>query len=229
MFDTFEAIETLRKRRLVSCNECKRKSIHEALSSYRGRWDVRGGPGGGGEFHLFKCGGCDAVIFISEEWDDDDHFIDHDGEPDVFLTVKQYPPITSSLTDVDTSDCPSKIRQIIQEAASSLDNNNLLSATILARMTIEEICNDLGLKGGNLKQKIDNLCKDLAIEDSQKELIHEIRLRGNDGAHETKPMSASEVKAGFEILALVIDKRYSAPARATRAIENARRQLKIKP
>lgn len=227
MWDKFERLKPTAKRRLISCNQCRRKSIHNALARFQGTVFGDGMPDGYGEEHgLYRCGGCDSIIFIRDHWEHEDHFTDDNGEIDFFVTTKQYPPVLSNLSDIDTSDCPESIRNIVQEAASSLDNNNLLAATILARMTVEEICNDLGVKGRNLQQKIDSLCSSLSIDDEQKSLIHEIRIRGNDGAHKSRGMSAAEVKAGFEILALVIDKRYSSPARASRAVESAKRQLR---
>ena len=42
-------------------------------------------------------------------------------------------------------------------------------------------------------------------------------------------MSADEIAAGFEVLSVVIDKEYSAPARAKRAVRNAKRKLKPQP
>ena len=230
MFDKFENKSSADKRRMLHCNDCGHRAIHNLEAGVKGSSsDDESMISAGTEFSIYRCGGCDSVIFVIDDWNSEYYYHDDEGNTRVAIMTKQYPSISSSLSKIDTSDCPEGIKYIIREAASSLDHNNLLSATIMARMTIEEICNNSNIAGNNLKIKINNLAHHINLDQDQKELLHEIRERGNKGAHEAKMMSADEIAAGFEVLSVVIDKEYSAPARAKRAVRNAKRKLKPQP
>ena len=226
MFNKFRVHEPVSKRRMLSCNRCNHSAIHRVQASFQGTWDDPDSMiSGGQEFSLYRCGGCDSVIFVVDSWDSEDLYHHDDGSDEAIVSTKQYPPVTSSLSSIDTSDCSEGLQGIVSEAASSLDNNNLLAATILARMTVEEICRSLGIAGKNLEKKIDSLGASVPIDSDQVSLLHEIRMRGNKGAHEATAMSADEIKAGFEIMSLIIDTQFSAPARAKRAVKSANRKL----
>jgi Domain of unknown function (DUF4145) len=230
MLDAVEQFQPDQKRRVIQCNGCQRRSIHSFECGIRTRYDdPHSMIGGGSENSIYRCGGCDSVLYVVDTWNSEHVFYNEDGEQDVGITTKQYPPITSNIADVDLSYCPDSISAVIEEAGSSLDNNNLLAATILARMTVEEICRDLKVGGGNLAQKIKKLAVELNLDQPQIELLDEIRKRGNAGAHEARAMSASEVKVVFEVLSTIIDSKYAAPGRAAKAVISATRHLKIKP
>ena len=229
MFDKFETYKPPHLRRMLQCNRCDRSSIHVYRAGVQGRWSAADGMiDGGNEYCIYQCGGCDAVIFVADSWSSEDIDYDDDGETDVAVTTRQYPPIFSKITDADIDYCPDDIARIIREAASSLDNNNLIAATVLAGLTIERICQNLLVKGGNLFQKINSLASELGVDSAQVELLQEIRTRRNVGAHEAAPMSAAEVKAAFEVISIIIDSRYAAPARAANAVRSAKRHLKKK-
>ena len=227
MFNSFESVEPKVKRRKFSCNVCNRYSIHEAKICFRSDWsEVWSGEAGGEEYFIFKCGGCDHVLFVTDSWNNDDMFLDEENEYDVSIQTKQYPPVIAGLKELDLSACPEGVARVIRETGSSLDNNNLLAATILTRLVIEVICEDLEVGGSNLSSKINNLAKDLDLDLDQKELLHALRKRGNSGAHESKGMSAPEIKAGFDVISIIIDKKYNAPAKAAKAVAKAKKHFK---
>ena len=178
---------------------------------------------GGSDYTIYRCGGCDSITFLIDSWDNEDVFQDENGEYDVLITTKQYPPLIENLKNVDISDCPDSVRIIVNETASCLDGNNLLAATLLSRLTLEEVCTVLGVVGTNLEQKTNNLCDRLLLDADQRRILHLIRDRGNKGAHASLPMTAKEITSAFEIFSTIFDREFGVPARTRRAVASAKR------
>lgn len=226
MFDKFSKDKNLLARRRLHCNRCHQRTIHNLLTGFTGRWDdIEGNMFGSTSYSLYQCGGCDAVLHVTDDMHSEDYDYDDDGAMELNVSTKQYPSIILNLQDVYTSECPDPIPQLVLETASNLDANNLISATMLTRMIIEAICINLEIKGRDLSKKIDQLELLEIVDFEQKELLQEMRRRGNKVAHEISPMSSEQILAGFGVISTIIRQKYSEPVRSRRAVENAKHHL----
>jgi len=84
---------------------------------------------------------------------------------------------------INTENVPERIKNAFREGVDCFANNCFVSAAIMIRKTLEEICIDKGATGGNLYKKIQDLSTKILIPKELIEAMHELRLLGNDAAH----------------------------------------------
>ena len=94
--------------------------------------------------------------------------------------IASYP---SQRIDFDTTDIPSQVVETFEETISCHSHESYVASAIMVRRTIEEICEDKGAKGKNLKDKIIDLGNKILIPKEFIEGMDELRLLGNDAAH----------------------------------------------
>ena len=223
MLDEFKREVGVEERKRLHCVECKRTTIHNLEARCSGSWDDSYNQDGGGRRHsIFRCGACDAVCYETASWDsyiveyDED---DHPYNPE--LTV-QYPAPVSAHFNFNTESTPTRLDAILNEMLYALAGSKMTLATIGLRLAVEFIVNDKECAGKTLAAKIDDLHKQLLIDDDQKDLLHRIRKRGNAGAHEAVGMNARELVAGMSIIEGLLEKLYNGPARHAETIRRAK-------
>lgn len=108
---------------------------------------------------------CASPVFLIEQ----------DGTP-----LLSYPCITINF---DASSVPAKIAASLRESIQCHAAGCFRGAALLARRTLEELCEDRGAKGGNLKDRISALGKLITVPKVLIEAMDEVRLLGNDAAH----------------------------------------------
>ena len=91
-----------------------------------------------------------------------------------------HPPLR---IDFDSSNIPSRIKNSLEEAISCHANENYISAGIMVRRTLEELCKDREASGKNLMQRIKSLQDKVVLPSELFEAMDELRLLGNDAAH----------------------------------------------
>lgn len=91
-----------------------------------------------------------------------------------------YPCITINF---DASSVPAKIATSLRESIQCHASGCFRGAALLARRTLEELCEDRGAKGGNLKSRIGALGELITVPKALIEAMDEVRLLGNDAAH----------------------------------------------
>jgi hypothetical protein len=231
MFDTFKRIENPSSRKKLRCNECKRGTIHSLEAQCRGDWQQDFGGGnsadGGTEFSLYRCGACDEVCFEKSSWCSEEWDHDSDGNSFLIRTDQQYPAPSSSEFTFNTEFTPHELNELIEEMLYALTGSKLKLATVALRMVIEFIVTDTKCAGRGLQKKIDDLHAKDVIDDTQLDLLHRIRIKGNAGAHERKAMSRDEMVAGISIINLLLEKLYNAPKRQADAISKANKAFKV--
>jgi hypothetical protein len=89
----------------------------------------------------------------------------------------------SQRIDFDASDVPASVAECLAEAIDCHANNNNVAAAIMVRKTLEEMCEDQGAKGGNLKAKIKDLSTKIVVPQQLVNGMDALRLLGNDAAH----------------------------------------------
>ena len=91
-----------------------------------------------------------------------------------------YPPERSTQLD----GVPPSLKKRYKEAVLSFKVASYESCAMMCRKCIETMCTTLGANGRNLNDKLNNLYEAKKIDSRLLEWAQEIRLVGNDGAHE---------------------------------------------
>ena len=122
----------------------------------------------------YRCGqrlcpnpNCRAQIFILRRI----------GGSPLLLT---YPP---ERIDFDASNVPKRIQDTLVESITCHANECYIAAAIMVRKTLEELCEDRGATGGNLKDRIRNLGTKILVPQELMDGLDDLRLLGNDAVH----------------------------------------------
>ena len=226
MIETFTREKKVKGRKKLHCADCKRETFHTIEARCSSRWsDHHGNAGGGSTYSILRCGACDAVCYETVSWDDNDVDIDSDGHQYNPVYPIQYPAPVSAQFDFNLQSTPPKLNAILDEMLYAMAGNKLTLATIGLRLAVEFIVKDNKCGGRNLAQRIDDLRARDLIDDDQQNILHKIRLRGNDGAHEAKGMKPTELIAGMSIIEGLLEKLYTGPARHADTIKRAKQMF----
>ena len=85
--------------------------------------------------------------------------------------------------DFDNLSVPEKIAESLKEAIVCLAVGCFRASALMIRRTLEEICEDKGAQGANLKKKIENLSNYIIVPHALIAAIDQLRMLGNDAAH----------------------------------------------
>lgn len=228
MLSKFTREDDVLERKMMHCAVCKRRTIHNLEARCSGSWDNHyNQEGGGARYSIFRCGGCDNVSYETTSWDLYEVDFDEDNErynPEVSV---QYPAPVSAHFNFNTESTPHVLDVILDEMLYALAGSKMILASIGLRLAIEFIVNDAKCKGSTLFKKINDLHAQALIDDDQKNLLHSIRKRGNDGAHEAKGMNVKELVAGMSVIEGLLEKLYNGPARHDATIKRAKQMFKV--
>jgi hypothetical protein len=134
---------------------------------------------------------CHALLFV---------VFNPDGE-----VVAMFPALR---IDFEKQGVPGKILDVFQEAITCHAEECYIAAAIMIRRTLEEICEDKGAQGHNLKDRITDLGGKIVIPKELMAGMDDLRLLGNDAAHvESKAfekVSKEEVEVGIEFAKEII-------------------------
>jgi hypothetical protein len=94
--------------------------------------------------------------------------------------IRAYPPLK---IDFDSSNIPKPVVETLSEALDCQSHNCHISAAIMVRRTLEEVCADHGAEGNDLKARIRDLKNLVILPPDLFAAMDELRLLGNDAAH----------------------------------------------
>lgn len=227
MLDTFKRLDDAKERKRLHCTSCKRVTIHNLEARCEGSWsDPHHHHNGGESYSIMRCGACDGVCYETVSWDSEVYYHDEDGDIHPVESSLQYPAPASAHFSFNTESTPDKLNLILDEMLYSLAGTKMVLATIGLRLAVEFIVNDNNCEGRTLDKKIDDLRVKQLIDDDQMELLHQIRKRGNAGAHDATGMNAKELISGMSIIEGLLEKLYNGPARHDATIKRAKQILK---
>lgn len=168
----------------VFCRTCQKIVIAKVDTSIRHAptaemWqDSESGPViGPALYQVAFCIRCDSPFFVQSyktEWH---------GGPDVatFRSVL-YPSDTEGRTMPEG--LPPAIARTFRSAVACLSAGQFEASSIMARKTVEGLCRELGARTGSLKSKLEGLSKDGNLDPKLVAWADQLRLIGNDAAHE---------------------------------------------
>lgn len=84
---------------------------------------------------------------------------------------------------INKDNLPARILSTIEEANTCYSNDCFIAAGIMIRKTLEVLCEDKGIKGPNLKNRLKKLGSAIFIPQELVSAMDELRLLGNDATH----------------------------------------------
>jgi len=100
-----------------------------------------------------------------------------------------------------------------EEAWSAFHGGLHKGAALLARSSLESAVKQLGASGKDLYAKVDSLADSGVITKDLAAWAHEVRLTGNEAAHEMGPVSEADAQDGLYFLDAFLEAVYVVPAR----------------
>ena len=94
--------------------------------------------------------------------------------------VTAYPPIR---LDFEPENLPPTVLKTFEEAISCHAGGLFISAAIMVRRTLEEVCAERQAQGKDLKQRIADLRSKIVVPQELLDAMDELRILGNDAAH----------------------------------------------
>lgn len=155
---------------LADCPSCGAKVDAVVLHAYE-YWTPDEGPPA--EFSFARCPVCSNPFLLVRE--DYGGGFDQDDEP-----VRLYPPRDRPVHP----SFPTKVADAFQEAHACLKNKTYVAAIIMCRKTLEALCAEHGVRRGTLAASLKSMKDQNLIEQRLFEWAEELRLAGNEAAHE---------------------------------------------
>ena len=123
--------------------------------------------------------------------------------------VTAYPPIR---LDFEPENLPATVLKTFEEAISCHAGGLFISAAIMVRRTLEEVCAERQAQGKDLKQRIADLRLKIVIPQELLEAMDELRILGNDAAHieakEYDNISETEVSVAIHFTKEILKSLY---------------------
>jgi hypothetical protein len=119
-------------------------------------------------------------------------------------------------------EAPAAVQSLYREAALAESVGALRAAAVLYRAAVEEIADDRGAQGGNLKDRIDDLVAK-GVDADLVGYLHEARTTGNWSIHEGIEFSPEEIGDVAMLIRHVVEVLYAQPARRD-AMRQARKE-----
>lgn len=205
----------------IACTECGRQTVHrvirsaEYVSEYEEHqfsitsWD---------EYQIVECLGCQTHSFRHRHTDTEN--VDHDpdtGEAYLEEQVALFPNRETGRAEVEgLLFLPVPMQQIYRETLSALRNTSPVLAGIGIRAIVETVCKDRNASGKNLEQQIDSLVTQGVLTKDGAEILHSLRIMGNQAAHEVKPHTAAALNTALDVIDYVITGVYVLPRKASK-------------
>ena len=126
----------------------------------------------------------------------------------------------------DFPDVPQHIAEAATEATLCRSLGAYRAVGSLARAVVEATAKDKGVKGKDLKERIDNMRGQGLIRAGTAEAAHEVRYFGNDMAHGdfVDPVDEDDADEVLALMKEVLQEVYQGPARVAR--QRAKREAK---
>lgn len=169
------------------CPYCKTKRVAftsvQDWKAHSGKWRS-----------LFLCGACREGV-IWEYNTDGSHPNNVSGNVETFRIElgEQWPKPESGAAPEDT---PATVAAYFAQGTSSLESGNFDAAGMMFRKTLETATKvlDEKLAGKALVKRIDELATVGRLTPDLAQWAHEVRLGGNDAAHEDEPFTAEDAR-----------------------------------
>lgn len=204
------------------CGECKRSTRHKVLTDIKlmGREEADDALhyGWDNEYQIIQCQGCETIMFRQTHMNSEDmeYRQGPGGVQSEYVTYEDYyPNPEKSRTGLsDDHLLPEKLKRIYNETLSALNANNSVLAGIGLRAIIETVCKDQSATGHKLYSQIDSLVVQSVLTKEGADILHKLRVLGNEAAHEVKPHSNVHLGLAFDVVDHLLQGVYILPYHA---------------
>jgi hypothetical protein len=143
---------------------------------------------------LFLCGACNEGIIRAYYGSSDPAASNGDIQTLNIVIGRQWPESPKGSAPKDT---PENVAKFFEQGTSSIDFGNFDAAGMMFRKSIEAATKllDSELAQKKLVTRIDDLADAGKLTKDMAEWAHEVRLGGNDAAHEDEPFSLEDAQA----------------------------------
>ncbi|GGC76022.1 DUF4145 domain-containing protein [Vreelandella lutescens] len=206
------------------CGECKRITKHKVLADIElaGREETHDIfiYGWDNEYQIVQCQGCETIMFRKTHTNSEDmeHYPGPDGWEGEYVTFEDYYPNPEKNRAGLSDDhlLPEKLQRIYNESLNVLNGNNPVLTGIGLRAIIETVCKDQSATGKNLYSQINSLVEQSVLTKDGAEILHKLRVLGNDAAHEVKPHDNVQLGLAFDVVEHLLQGVYILPVHAKR-------------
>jgi len=200
------------------CPSCNKETLHKVLVSaevdetfddgdeWFANWDA---------YQIVQCQGCQTASFRRTHTDSD--YIEPDKTQVPIAYVELYPKRVAGRRELPNSYLlPKQVSGIYRETLAALSNDLPILAGIGIRALVEAVCKERQAKGKSLSERIDDLVTQGVLTQDGAEILHSLRLMGNEAAHEVKPHSESDLNVAFDVIEHLLNGVYVLPKVASR-------------
>jgi hypothetical protein len=205
------------------CRKCRRETKHEIIAEatlhgssgppeWSFCWIV--------EHQIIRCLGCETISFRKASGSEHDLVQIGNNDSEYQPLVELYPnPRDGRQPLPDASLLPNKIQKIYEETLQALNDAQPILCGIGIRAIIETVCKDKSAMGSSLYDKINSLISLGVLTQDGADILHKLRVLGNDAAHEAKPHSLLELSLAFDVVDHLLLGVYILPEHAKRTFK----------
>lgn len=205
--------ETKGEELFIPCDQCANETYHKVVMSVdvdgRARdWDYYYKN----NFQIVQCLGCKTFSFRSLHSNSDDFISDNNGNLQYAETENLFPSRVAGRKKLNRIYLlPPIIANVYEETHSALCNKLPILAGIGIRALIETVCKEKAASGRNLEQRIDALVTMGVLTREGADILHSLRILGNEAAHEVKPHSESTLGTAMDVVEHLLQGVYIMP------------------
>ncbi|WP_347332111.1 DUF4145 domain-containing protein [Marinimicrobium locisalis] len=201
------------------CSLCRRKTRHLVLSDFKlsgtEETDDTFIYGWTNNYRIIQCQGCLSVQFFLEHTNSEEvmHIQGpHGYEEDYAVTFSYFPDDEDSREELDQVHLlPDSVERIYSETLRALNSNLAVLVGVGIRAFIETICNDKSANGNKLYEKISDLVNQGVLTQDGADILHKLRVLGNESAHEVKPNQKLTLVLAFDVVEHLLKGVYILP------------------
>lgn len=205
--------ETKLKEHWIPCAACSRKTRHIELHAVHDPIYDEDHQSGDTLWAIVQCQGCMEYSFLkrAEEFQG----YDQDNEPMYSVDEEVYPTRIAGRAPLkDSSYLPQQVGSIYRETRNALCNNMNVLAGIGIRALVEVVCKEKNATGVNLEQRINALVQAGFLTKDGADILHSLRIMGNQAAHEVRPQKKNDLDVAFDVIEHLLLGLYILPAKA---------------
>ena len=208
--------ETQNEERWLDCAQCDGSTSHKVLVS--ANTSEIDGPDQihyNEQYEVVQCQGCRTISFRKNWQCSEDYSVDDQGNFEYDDHQELFPGRVAGRHRLrDSSHLPDEVERIYNETHSALCSRLPVLTGVGIRALIEVVCKDKSAEGRTLERQIDGLVKLGALTKDGADILHSLRIMGNQAAHEVKPHSEQDLSTAFDVVEHLLQGVYLLPLKA---------------
>ncbi len=215
------------------CATCRNETIHTIIFDYQVNsnefdYDLSSQN----DYQIIRCNGCNTVSFRIDGWFSEYQDSINDGKFE-----ELYPEMKKDIRNIKTfNKLPDFLSKLYEEVIHSYNNKNRLLCAVGIRAIIEGICIDKEIKPNTEQENkivINTLNKKLPalfdagfISQNYIDVLHELRLLGNDAAHSFIFPSENNIQLALDVVEDTLFSIYEIPEKKEQLIKEKENRRK---